>query len=213
MSRTVSILLALLPLSALAADWVRVDAADQNTHYYDRSKLGVDGDEITYWRRVVFRTPQPVKGGAARMAMYRERIDCARHTYRTLGYLLYAQDGSVLDNVYTPDATAAPIIPETVGDRFETLMCVFGDEARRARLRADAEPTPSTAAELQAQIDRLEANLRTLKEKLRSLNISENAASPQPAGPAPAGSPAGATPAAPAPSAPSIPAPSGVRTN
>ena len=69
------------------------------------------------------------------MALYRERIDCRSHTHRTLGYLLYAQDGNVIENVYTPEAAAEPIIPGTVGDRFEELMCVFVEEDREARAR------------------------------------------------------------------------------
>src|SRR5581483_6373709 len=119
MTRVVLALLTLLPCFAIAADWVRVPTPDVHQHYYDRAKLVVEGDEITYWRRVVFKTPQPTKNGAARMAMYRERIDCARHTHRTLGYLLYGQDGSVMENVYTPDAAPEPIVPETLGDKFE----------------------------------------------------------------------------------------------
>ncbi len=121
---------------ARAADWVKVSAPDQNQHFYDRTKLFVDGDAITYWRRVVFRTPQAIKGGTARMALYRERIDCRSHTHRTLGYLLYAQDGNVVENVYTPEAAAEPIIPGTVGDRFEKLMCVFVEQDREARAEA-----------------------------------------------------------------------------
>jgi hypothetical protein len=68
-----------------AAEWVPVGAPDQNQHAYDRSKLTVDGEAITYWRRVVFRSPQPLKAGTARMALYRERIDCRSHSHRTLG--------------------------------------------------------------------------------------------------------------------------------
>jgi hypothetical protein len=166
------ILVVLAPAAASAADWVRVTAPDQHQHAYDRSKLFIDGDDITYWRRVAFRTPQPAKGGMARMAMYRERIDCRAHTHRTLGYLLYAQDGSIIDNVYTPEAPAEPVIPETVGDRYETLMCAFVDEAKSARARAAAETaaTPTASAspdELQRELERTQARLRELQEQLR----------------------------------------------
>jgi hypothetical protein len=159
-----------------AADWVRVTAPDQHLHDYDRSKLFVDGDEITYWRRVAFRTPQPAKGGMARMAMYRERIDCRSHTNRRLGYLLYAQDGSIIDNVYTPEAPAEPVIPETVGDRYETLMCAFVEEAKSARARAAAEAaatpstTPATAEEIRRELEHAEAQVKDLQEKLRRSN-------------------------------------------
>jgi hypothetical protein len=154
---------ALCSVPAWAADWVRVAAPDQNQHAYDRTKLFVDGDSITYWRRVVFRTPQATKSGAARMALYRERIDCRSHTQRTLGYLLYAQNGTIIENVYTPEAAAAPIIPGTVGDRFEELMCVFVDEDRQAREEAAKQACdPAVTDALRAEVQRLEARIREL---------------------------------------------------
>ena len=163
-----------LPAAADAADWVRVAAPDQHQHAYDRSKLVIDGDDITYWRRVTFRTPQAAKGGLARMAMYRERMDCRAHTHRTLGYLLYAQDGSIIENIYTPDAPTEPVIPETVGDRYEMLMCAFVDEARSARARAAAEAAAAPAApasldELQRELERTQARLRELQDQARHI--------------------------------------------
>lgn len=161
-----------------AADWVPVAAPDQNQHAYDRSKLFVDGEAITYWRRVLFPTPQPVKGGTARMALYRERIDCHSHSLRTLGYLLYAQDGNVIDNVYTPEATADPIIPGTVGDRFGEVMCGFVEKDREAREEARRQAgDPALTEALRAEIERLEARVRELEAQLREAD------SAPPAGP------------------------------
>ena len=158
-----------LPLGAAAAEWVRVDTADQHQHFYDRTKISVEQDSVTFWRRVAFRTPQAARNGSARMAMYRETIDCGRHTLRTLGYLLYAQDGSVLENVYTPEAPSAPIIPETVGDRFEKLMCVFVEQAQASQAKVRAElPPEANPAEIRAQIERVEAELEALRARLRN---------------------------------------------
>jgi hypothetical protein len=159
---------ALCAVPVQAADWVPVRAPDQNQHAYDRGKLFVDGEAITYWRRVIFRTPQPVKGSTARMALYRERIDCRSHSHRTLGYLLYAQDGNVIDNVYTPEAPAEPIIPGTVGDRFEEVMCGFVEEDREAREEARQQAgDPAVTEALRAEIGRLEARVRELEAQLR----------------------------------------------
>jgi hypothetical protein len=159
---------ALCAVPVQAADWVPVGAPDQNQHAYDSSKLFVDGEAITYWRRVLFGTPQPVKGGTARMALYRERIDCHSHSHRTLGYLLYAQDGNVIDNVYTPEAPAEPIIPGTVGDRFAEVMCGFVEEERAAREEARRQAgDPAVTDALRAEIARLEARVRELEVQLR----------------------------------------------
>lgn len=169
-------LLLVQSLPASAADWIRVPTADVHQHYYDRAKLGIDGEEITYWRRVTFKTPQPSKNGPATMAMYRERIDCARHTHRTLGYLLHGQDGSVIENVYTPDAHPEPIVPETVGDKFEQLMCVFVDQARTSRQAADVESNQQSAEAIKAEIERLEARLKVLRERLGAQGAGRGAA-------------------------------------
>lgn len=173
--------LALLVPCAGAADWIWVDTPDAHQHYYDRSKVLVDGDQVTYWRRVVFRTPQATKAGTARSAMYRERIDCRAHTYRTLGYLLYSGDGTVIENTYTPDATAEPIVPETVGDHYEKRMCALGATMRSAPAAAStagpkAEPSPASQEALRSEIERLEARLRELKAQLPPDNPTAPAA-------------------------------------
>ena len=158
-----------LPPGAHAPEWVRGETGDQHQHFYDRTKVAVEEDSVTFWRRVVFRSPQAVRGGQARMAMYRDSIDCSKHTLRSLGYLLYGQDGAVLENVYTPDAQADPIIPETVGDRFEALMCVFVDQAQVSKARARSElPEQASVSEIRAQVERLEAELEALGARLRT---------------------------------------------
>jgi uncharacterized protein YceH (UPF0502 family) len=162
-----------LPLGAHAADWVQVDVADQQQHAYDRGNLSIEGNEITYWRRVLFRVPQPAAGGTARMAMYRERIDCKAHTFRTLGYLLYAQDGAVLENVYTPDAEPEAIAPATVGERFEALMCAFVESPRAAQPAAASGS--KEVQELQEEIQQLETRLRVLKQRLQEVGASQAA--------------------------------------
>jgi hypothetical protein len=163
--------LALVAAVAGAADWARVDTPDAHQHYYDRSKVVVDGDQVTYWRRVVFRTPQATKAGAARSAMYRERIDCRAHTHRMLGYLLYGADGAVIENAYTPDAAPEPVVPETVGDHYEKLMCALGAATRNTPAAIltggpKAEPSPTSQEALRSEIERLEARLRELKAQL-----------------------------------------------
>jgi hypothetical protein len=157
-----------LPLAALAAEWIKVPAPDLNQHWYDRSKLTAENESITYWRRVDFHVPQRSKSGMAQSGMYRERIDCRAHTYRTLGYLLYAKNGSVIENMHTPDATAEPIIPETVGDRFDRVMCALAPQVLAAQKAATeaAITTPRTVEELRQDIESTEARLRILREQL-----------------------------------------------
>ena len=163
-----------------AAEWIRVSTIDVNQHWYDRSKIYVDRDLATYWRRVIFRTPQRSKAGIAGSAMYRERVNCRTHQTTTLGYLLYTAEHGVLENVHTADAVAEPVIPETVGDQFAKLMCSLAPQIASEQKSA-AVTVPRTAGELRDEIDFLEARLRLLREQLEL--HSKSAAPAQPAAP------------------------------
>jgi hypothetical protein len=158
-----------MPIAAAGADWVKVDTLDTHSHWYDQSKLVFEGDTVTYWRRVQFRSPQRSKSGLATSAMYRERVDCRAHSTRTLGYLLYGKDGNVIENTHTPEAPAEPVVPETLGDQYEKLMCTLASQ-RPPELRAppSAGASPRTAQEIRDEIEWLEARLRILHEQLDS---------------------------------------------
>lgn len=123
--RTISLLVLLtLALPAAAAEWVRVHTSgESDQYYYDRSKLFINGDEITYWKKATFKTPQPVKNQLAASGLFRERINCAEHTLKLISYLLYAADGSTIEYVAASEGDAAPIIPDTLGDIFEKSTC------------------------------------------------------------------------------------------
>lgn len=120
---------------AWGADWVRLPIRGEDQYFYDRSKLVIEGETITYWKKVVFRRPQPVKGQWAASALMRERIDCRQHTLRLVSYLYHAADGSVLDYVAEAEKEGTPIIPDTLGDAFERHLCplIAQDRERKAR--------------------------------------------------------------------------------
>lgn len=209
-----------------AADWTRVETVGTDAHSYDRSKVAIRGDEVTYWRRVVFAKPVRVRVGMARSALYHERIHCRDHTLKALAWQLFADEGSQLETSTTPEAeiAALAIVPETVGDRFQDVMCrlvearrrreadITRDEAQLAARRKDLE-------QLKAEIERLEASIDRMRfESALSVPAASPAAAPTP--PATAGTPAAAAtpvapvaapapvapPASPAPVAPAAPA-------
>lgn len=124
MKQLALIALLLLSLPSSAAEWIRVRAiAEGDQYFYDRSKLYINGDEITYWKKVIFKIPSTVKGQAAASGLYRERIHCNEHTLKLISYLLYAADGSTIEYIASHEGDAAPIIPDTVGDIFEKTAC------------------------------------------------------------------------------------------
>lgn len=109
---------------ALAADWLKFELPNSKDQYfYDRSKLVVQGSEVTYWKKVLFKQPQAVKGKLAHAGLMRERIDCKEHTLRLLSYLYHDAQGAVIEYVAEGESVGAPIIPETVGDWFEQALC------------------------------------------------------------------------------------------
>ena len=133
-----------------------------------------------YWRRVAFRSPQRSKAGLATSAMYRERVDCRAHTSRTLGYLLYARDGTVIENVRTPDAEPEPVTPDTLGDHYEKVMCALLASHPRERLAPAASAIPPSTQELRDEIEWLEARLRILRAELELRPKAGSAATEQP---------------------------------
>lgn len=127
-----SALLLALALPASAAEWVRVRTqGDGDQYFYDRSKLFINGDEITYWKKVIFKAPQAVKSHFAASGLYRERIHCAEHTLKLISYLLYAADGSTIEYIAAHESEAAPIIPDTLGDVFEKTTCDLVHQKRQ----------------------------------------------------------------------------------
>jgi len=161
------------PAACLAADWVRVPAAGVDQHFYDQSKVSISGDEVTYWRKVVFARPVRVKAGTAKSALYRERMHCRDHTLRALSWQLLADEGTVIESSTVPEADAASIVPETVGDRFQSVMCGFA-EARNRREADIARDESQLAARrkeldaLKAEVERLEASLTRLREDVQA---------------------------------------------
>ncbi len=157
------------PTAVLAADWVRVPSVGNDQHFYDRSKVGVSGDEVTYWRKVVFARPVRVKAGTAKSALYRERLQCRDHTLRALSWQLLADEGAVIESSTAPDTEPASIVPETVGDRFHSVMCGFAEtrkqrEADIARDEAQLVARRKELDALKAEVERLEATLVKLRE-------------------------------------------------
>lgn len=145
-----------LVLPVHASEWVAVTtAADGDAHFYDRDKLHVEDGGIIYWRRIEFRMPLPMRSALAQSGLYRERIDCAARELRTLGYLYYAADGSIIEDVYAPDAPAVPIADGTPVEQLEKLLCPLvasakdedgeiaesGDELQRLRQEVEALQT------------------------------------------------------------------------
>lgn len=111
---------------AAAADWLKLELPNtEDQYFYDRSKLVVQDNEVTYWKKVLFKQPQPVKNKLAHSGLMRERIDCKNHTLRLLSYLYHDAQGAVIDYVAEAEKEGAPIIPETVGDWYEKALCVL----------------------------------------------------------------------------------------
>jgi len=107
-----------LTSSVFAADWVRMDIPyTEDVYFYDRSKLVINGNEVTYWKKVQFMPARNVKNFVASSTLMRERINCREHTLRLLSFLYHDAQGAQLEYVADADKAEAPIIPDTVGDR------------------------------------------------------------------------------------------------
>ena len=109
---------------AQAASWVHLDIPNtDDKYYYDKSKLVIDGEQITYWKKAIFKPQRSVKNQLATSGLMRERIDCHEHTLRLLSFLYHDAKGVVIEYVPEAEKEGVPIIPETVGDWFEQTLC------------------------------------------------------------------------------------------
>jgi len=138
--------LMLLGNCAYAADWVALPDTGADKYFYDNSKLVIKDDEITYWKKVLFAMPQPVKGREAASGVLRERIHCGEHSAKLMSYLYYTANGETIDYVAQDDSPASPIIPDTVGDAFDRVLCpLVWRKQEEARIKAEQA---AAAAEL-----------------------------------------------------------------
>jgi hypothetical protein len=171
--------LATAPSITIAAEWVKIHtAADQNLYFYDRSKLFLNDNEITYWKKVVFKTPQPFKDNLIASALYRERIHCAEHTLKLISYLLYTPAGELFEYTPTKEGDPAPIIPDSLGDVFEKALCALVQQKQEEdRLKAKTEAAEKAAAEKKSK---LKVEAETAKPPL-----PESSSAPAPVQPSP----------------------------
>lgn len=133
-----------------AAEWVPLPSAGLvDQYFYDNSKLVIKDDEVTYWKKVLFKTPQQVKGQEAASGVLRERINCGEHSAKLLSYLYYSASGETLDYVAQDDSPATPIVPDTVGDAFDRILCpLVWRKEEEARIKAEQS---AAEAELKQQ--------------------------------------------------------------
>ncbi|BAN34397.1 hypothetical protein SCD_n00550 [Sulfuricella denitrificans skB26] len=169
--------LAAAPSVTIAAEWVKIHtAADPNLYFYDRSKLFLNDNEITYWKKVVFISPQPFKDKFIASALYRERIHCTEHTLKLISYLLYTPTGELFEYAPTKEDDPAPIIPDSLGDVFEKNLCTLVRlKHEENRQKAEAKAKAETAEKIEAEE----------KARLKAEAEAAAAITPQPAIPPP----------------------------
>lgn len=155
----------MLPITVMASEWLAVTTtAEGDTHYYDSGKLHVGDKSVVYWRKVEFRMPLPVRSALAHLGLYREQIDCAERNLRTLGYLYYAADGAIIEDVYAPEAPPVAIADGTPARKLEDLLCPMVSAA------ATAKQPPAQSGDgldpLRLEVEALQAQVRKLRKGL-----------------------------------------------
>ncbi len=147
---------------AHAEEWVEVaTTSDGDIHSFDSGKLHIEGDGIAFWRKVEFRMPLPIQSALAHSALYREHIDCAGQKLRTLGYLYYAGDGAVIENVYAPEAPAVSIVQGTPAEQMAAALCPLV-----AQTQASADASVDEIEKLRREVETLQSRVRRLRHGL-----------------------------------------------
>jgi len=118
------LLLLLVSTPLFAADWVALPPIPNgDLYFYDSSKLVIKEEEITYWKKVQFKAPQVHKGSEVVSGILRETIHCGEHAAKLLTYLYYSPTGETVEYVTQDESPPAPIVPDTVGDVFDRILC------------------------------------------------------------------------------------------
>lgn len=157
MKRRSPLLLLLVLLSAMpganAAEWAAINGASEgDLFFYDKAKLFINDNEITYWKKVVFFTPRLFKDKLTASGLYRERINCTEHTLKLISYLLYSPSGEPAEYVSSAEGEATPIIPDSLGDVFEKNLCALvWKNQEEKRLKEEAEKRKDEAEKLKAE--------------------------------------------------------------
>jgi hypothetical protein len=176
-------LVAAMPLApTLAADWVRVPASGTDLHYYDRSKVSMRGDEVTYWRKVIFSRIVPTRSGPAKQAIYQEQIHCRDHTLRSLAWQLFAEEGAMLESSANPTAEVGSIVPETIGDRFHPVIC--GLLAAQRQRDAEVERDEALLAAKRKELEALKAEIERLDAQILRMRTGDTTGAPKTVPPA-----------------------------
>ena len=122
-------LLALAPAAATAQgggravvpganpDWVEVNRTENGIGYVDRRSISRDSGMVRYMGRIHYASPQ--SDGASEI-LHRGEIDCARNTFRILGFDSLAADGRVVES-FTNDRGQLPAEAINAGSPNERL--------------------------------------------------------------------------------------------
>jgi hypothetical protein len=134
--------LLLLSLHSQASEWVALPDTGTDQYFYDNSKLVIKDEEITYWKKVIFKIPQAIKGREATSGILRERIHCGEHTAKLMSYLYYSASGETIEYMAQDDSPATPVIPDTVGDAFDRVLCpLVWRKQEENRIKAEQSAT------------------------------------------------------------------------
>lgn len=127
----------LFPSLGMGTTWVILRGPDKDVqHAYDRDRLRIEGQNITFWRRIRFKKPQSSEFGEVGRGIYQERIDCQNQTLQTLFVGLYdAQRRPILERSMAEATQSAIILPESIGELFQTILCRYA-----------TMPSPSTTS-------------------------------------------------------------------
>ncbi|BAI96728.1 hypothetical protein Sj15T_11830 [Sphingobium sp. TA15] len=105
----------------------------------DAGSIQSSGPERTATIRL--GSPGSLAGKIVEARQY-ERFDCATRHWALLGYVAYADDGSVVDHKSPgpAPATMAPVVPDTIGEAVLDFVCTYQPGAAPSSGAATREP-------------------------------------------------------------------------
>lgn len=120
--------LALVAHSAMAANWVKLDAGskkNKETTYLDLDNIQSNYDHISIWLKVDIPTDKKLPNGKAyRQMKVKQRIDCKGKRYATDQEYDYTSKGNLVHSYTTYDSWH-DVIPDTGGEVIIKEVCAY----------------------------------------------------------------------------------------
>lgn len=107
---------------AIATNWHPIFEDDEKTVYIETDNIRIQGDEVSYWEKWVYKNPQGEGGILFISRLAHSTSDCKERTSGITQLVAYDKDGDVVFSFYYP-LDMKPVVPDSIGETTLDKAC------------------------------------------------------------------------------------------